>query len=217
MERVFNFGAEALTAEELLALLMGVGHKRAPVRGIARDLLMAAGGQVGRLAGMTPPQLRKVRGIGAARAAQVLAALELARRWYTEPSEDRPLIRSALDIVTMLPHLRDLTATEYHLLVLDTQYAVSSTIRLQTGLSCCAQVKRRAFDQRTVFRAAIPKAPEALVLVHNHPNGDPSPSDADRELTRHLAIGGRLLDIPICDHVIVGRDTHISFLEHEWL
>ena len=211
--RLTHHGADRLTTEELLALVIGTAGPRDSVGGIANDILARAEGSLRQLARLPNHELRRVHGVGPARVAQLRAALELGRRWRDEPSEERPRVRSPIDVVMMLaPQLTKLTASECHLLVLDRKHAVSRTVLLSHGPVCCAGVTKR-----TVFRKAIVESAAALMLVHNHPNGDPTPSPEDRELTKHLVSVSRLMEIPMYDHVIVGRGRYVSFLEEKWL
>jgi DNA repair protein RadC len=212
VQRLFQHGADKLTTEELLTLVVGTERDRDEVGRTGYDLLTLAGGRLSRLAGMASRMLREAHGMSPAREARLRAALELARRCAIEPSEDRPRINCPRDIFTMLPRLMSLTVSECHLLVLDTQHGVSRRILLHSDPSRCAQV-----DSRTLFWSAIPELPAALALVHNHPNGNPSPSRAERAHAHALSTAGRVLDIPIYDHVIVGRDDYVSFQEKQWI
>jgi DNA repair protein RadC len=139
--------------------------------------------------------------------------MELAHRWGKEPSEDRPRVRSPIDIVDRFaPRMRDLPVEEFHVIVLDTQHGLQRDITVTQGLLSSSPV-----HSREVFRVAIREGAAAIVLLHNHPSGDPTPSPEDRVITQQLATAGRLLDIPVYDHVIIGRDRYTSFLEERWL
>jgi DNA repair protein RadC len=130
-----------------------------------------------------------------------------------EPPEERPRVRSPIDIVARFaPRLRDLTVEEFHVIVLDTQHGLQRDITVTHGLLSSSPV-----HTREVFRVAITEGAAAIVLLHNHPSGDPTPSAEDHVITMQLATAGRLLDIPVYDHVIIGRDRYTSFLEERWL
>jgi len=123
------------------------------------------------------------------------------------------MVRSPLDIVMKFaPRMRDLTVEEFHVIVLDTQHGLQRDITVTHGLLSSSPV-----HTREVFQAAIVEGAAAIILLHNHPSGDPTPSPEDRVLTQQLATAGRLLDIPIHDHVIIGRDRYVSFREEQWL
>jgi DNA repair protein RadC len=133
--------------------------------------------------------LTKIQGIGKARAVVIHAALELGRRLANEGRQEGMAMRSPRDVYRIFgPRLEDLPVEEFHVGVLDAQH-------------------------REVFREAIAERAAALILVHNHPSGDPTPSSDDRLVTEQLVAAGRLLDIPVHDHVIVGRGRYTSFAE----
>ena len=212
-ERLFQFGAGQLTTVELLATLVGSGGTGHSALDTGHAIMAAAGGSLRRLGSRTPAELTHIAGVGPARAARLCAALELAWRRLEEQLEERPLIRSPADIVARAaPRMRDLTVEEFHVLVLDTQHAIRRDITVTRGLLNSSPV-----DTREVFQQAIVEHAESIVLLHNHPSGDPTPSPEDRVLTYQLATAGRLLGIPIYDHVIIGADRYVSFLEQEWL
>lgn len=212
-ERAYQLGADQLTTVELLALLVGSGGPGHSALDTGHAILAAAGGSLRRLRSRTPAELTHIAGVGPARAVRLLAALALAPRLVQEELEDRPLVRSPADIVVRVaPHMRDLRVEEFHVILLDTQHAIQRDITVTRGLLNSSPVHTRG-----VFQAAIVEDAESVVLVHNHPSGDPTPSPEDRVLTQRLVTAGRLLDIPIYDHVIIGRERYVSFLEQEWL
>jgi DNA repair protein RadC len=207
-ERLRALGPAALTAVELLAILLGTGTSKRDAAAVAEDLLAAAGGSVRALARQPVGALARVRGVGGAKAARVAAALELARRAATD-ADVGERIRSPADVHRRCgPALRDLTVEEFRLLALDTQHGVVRELLITRGLLDSSLV-----HPREVFRAAIAEAAAGIVVVHNHPSGDPAPSADDRAVTRQLVEAGRLLDIPVYDHVIVGGDRYFSFAE----
>ncbi len=117
------------------------------------------------------------------------------------------------DIVAVYaPRLRDLTFEEFHVVARDTQHGIERSVCVSRGTLSSTSV-----DARNVFRAEIEAVAAAIVLVHNHPSGDPTPSPEDRQFTMQLAIAGRLINIPIYDHIIIGREGFVSFLEQQWL
>jgi DNA repair protein RadC len=192
---------------------MGSGGPGHSALDTGRAILAEAGGSLRRLRSRPPAELTRILGVGPARAVTIHAALELARRWLEEASEERPRVRSPADIVARFaPRLRDLTVEEFHVIVLDTQHGLQRDITVTQGLLSSSPV-----HTREVFKVAITEGAAAIVLLHNHPSGDPTPSPEDRTITQTLATAGRLLDIPIYDHVIIGRDRYTSFLEERWL
>jgi DNA repair protein RadC len=145
--------------------------------------------------------------VGPAKAARLLAALELGARLTREARPEPPRIRSPDDVVRIAgQRLRDLAVEEFHLLALDSQSRVTRDVLITRGLLNSSLV-----HPREVFRAAIAEAAAGIILVHNHPSGDPTPSAEDQAVTRQLVAAGELLDVPVYDHVIVAGDQYTSF------
>jgi DNA repair protein RadC len=208
-ERLRTLGPAALTAVELLAILLGTGTSRRDAAAVAGDVLAAAGGSLRALARRPVGALAGVAGVGAAKAARIAAALELARRLAVETPADAEGVTSPAEVHRRFgPALRDLAVEEFRLLVLDTQHRLVRDLLVTRGLLDSSLV-----HPREVFRAAIAEAAAAVVVVHNHPSGNPAPSADDRAVTRQLVEAGKLLDIPVYDHVIIGGDRYFSFAE----
>jgi DNA repair protein RadC len=202
-------GAQALSTPELLALLVGTGVEGQSALALAHGLLARAGGSLRRLAKEPTGSLTSVAGIGAARAVAVLAALELGRRAAAETREDGVPLRSPRDVYAAFAgRLEDCVVEEFHVAVLDAQHRLERDVTVTRGILDASLV-----HPREVFREAIAERASAIVLVHNHPSGDPTPSNEDRIVTRQLVAAGRLLDIPVHDHVIIGRGRYVSFAE----
>ena len=208
-ERLHADGPGALATRELLAILIGSGREGASAIDIAGGLLQSARGSLRRLAGTTPAQLAAVQGIGPAVAARISAALELGRRLAREGPQERTRIRGPREVYDLCaPAMRDLSQEEFRVLLLNTQHAVLREITVTRGTLDASVV-----HPREVFRAAITESAAAMILVHNHPSGDPTPSPEDRDVTRQLAEAGRLVGIPVLDHVILGDGRYVSFVE----
>ena len=206
-ERLWSLGPSALTSVELLAILLGTGDGRRRSMEVAGDLLMVSGGSLRGLAARPSAELLRMRGVGPAKAARLLAAFELATRITQESRPPVPRIREPADVSRLMgPRLRDLPVEEFHLLALDSQSQVLRDVLITRGLLNSSLV-----HPREVFRAAIAEAAAGIIVVHNHPSGDPTPSAEDRAVTRQLAEAGRLLDLPVYDHVIVAGDRFVSF------
>jgi DNA repair protein RadC len=208
-ERLHADGAGALATRELLAILVGSGRAGASALDVAAELLRLSDGSLRRLAASSGAELAAVRGIGPAVAARVSAALELGRRLAREGPAERPRIRGPRDVYERCaPGLRDLAQEEFRVLMLNTQHAVVRELVITRGTLDTSVV-----HPREVFRSAITESAASLILVHNHPSGDPAPSAEDRAVTRQLAEAGRLLGIPVLDHVVVGDGRYVSFVE----
>lgn len=160
-----------------------------------------------RLAARPPAELLQVPGIGPAKAARLLAAFELAARLAREERPPLPRIREPEDVIRLFAtKLRDLAVEEFHLLALDSQSQVLREVMVTRGLLNSSLV-----HPREVFRHAIAEAAAGIIVVHNHPSGDPTPSAEDQSVTRQLIAAGRLLDLPLYDHVIIAGDRFLSF------
>ncbi len=206
-ERLWALGSQALTAGELLAILLGTGSGRQSAPEVAAHLLHLSDGSLRRLAARPPAELKQSPGIGPAKAARLLAAFELASRLSQEARPPVLRIREPEDVVRLFSaRLRDLQVEEFHLVALDSQSQVLRDILITRGLLNSSLV-----HPREVFRAAIAEAAAGIIVVHNHPSGDPTPSAEDRAVTRQLVEAGRLLDLPVYDHVIVAGDRFVSF------
>ena len=208
-ERLVDLGAHALGTAELLALLLGTGSGRRSALQLGHQVLAAADGSLRRLAGRPVAALTAIEGIGIARAVVIHAALELGRRLSGEAREEGAPVRSPRDVVALFaPRLEDLPVEEFHVAVLDSQHRLERDVTVTRGILNSSLV-----HPREVFREAIAERAAALILVHNHPSGDPAPSADDRAVTEQLVAAGRLLDIPVHDHVIIGRGRYTSFAE----
>ncbi|MBI4513273.1 MAG: DNA repair protein RadC [Gemmatimonadetes bacterium] len=208
-ERLRGLGPAALRTPELLAIIFGTGSARRSALQVAEDLYERFDRSLRRLAAVPVAQLEAVPGVGAARAVTVQAALELGRRAVKETRPESERIVSPRDVYMRFElRLRDLRQEEFHVLLLNTQNAVIREVMVSRGILDASVV-----HPREVFAPALVEAAASVVLVHNHPSGDPTPSAADREVTRQMCEAGRVLGIPVRDHVIVGNGRYISFLD----
>jgi DNA repair protein RadC len=206
-ERLWSLGAPALTTAELLAILIGTGSGRGDVLELAGGLLEVGEGSLRRLAQRPAAEFLRLPGIGLTKAARLLAAFELAARVSRELRPAAVRIREPDDVAHLFRNrLRDLQVEEFHLLALDSQSQVLREVLVTRGLLNSSLV-----HPREVFRAAIAEAAAGIIVVHNHPSGDPTPSAEDRAITRQLTAAGRLLDLPLYDHVIIAGDRFVSF------
>lgn len=206
-ERLWSLGPAALTTVELVAILLGTGSRGCTVLQTARSLLAVGDGSLRRLASRPPPELLRAAGVGPGKAARLLAAFELGARIAREGRPVLPRIREPEDVVRLFDgRLRDLQVEEFRLLALDSQSQVLREVLVTRGLLNSSLV-----HPREVFRPAIAEAAAGVIVVHNHPSGDPTPSAEDRVVTRQLVAAGQLLDLPLYDHVIIAGDRFVSF------
>ncbi len=208
-ERFRALGPAALRTAELLAILASSGAGGRSALEVAETLYDRFGRSLRRLGTAPGAQLMQVPGIGEARAVAILAALELGRRAAEEIRHDDDRVTTPRDVYRRFElRLRDLKQEEFHVLLLSTQNAVVRDVMVTRGILDASVV-----HPREVFAPALAEAAAALILVHNHPSGDPTPSPADREVTRQLVEAGRLLGVPVRDHIIVGNGRYASFLD----
>jgi len=208
-ERLLALGAGALTTVELLAILIGTGRAGVSAPDVAAALLAGGGPGLAQLARRTAAELAAVPGVGHAKAARIAAGLELGRRLQEEGRPDRTRIRSPADVYRWFaPRLADLAAEEFHVLALDSQSGILRDLLVTRGILNSSLV-----HPREVFRGAIAEAAAGIIVVHNHPSGDPTPSADDRAVTRQLVEAGKVLDLPVYDHVIIGASRYLSFAE----
>jgi DNA repair protein RadC len=208
-ERLIDLGAGVLSSAELLAILLGSGGTGRSALQVGQSVLAEAGGALRWIARQPVAALTTVPGVGTARAVMIHASLELGRRMAAEGRQDGTPIRSPRDVVEYFaPRMEDLPVEEFHVAVLDAQHRLERDITVTRGILNSSLV-----HPREVFREAIAERAAAVVLVHNHPSGDPAPSMDDRAVTEQLVAAGRLLDIPVHDHVIIGRGRYTSFAE----
>jgi DNA repair protein RadC len=208
-ERLWTVGPGALTGVELLAILLGTGCAGRDALAVAGDVLARVEGSLRRLASRPGAELALLPGVGRAKAGRILAALELGHRAAAEVEPPPARIRGPADVYRFYaPRLRDLPVEEFHVLALGSQSQVLRDLLITRGILNSSLV-----HPREVFRAAIAEAAAGIVVVHNHPSGDPTPSADDRAVTRQLVDAGRLLDVPVHDHVVVGGERYVSFAE----
>lgn len=212
-ERLWRLGPAALTAQELLALLLGTGCAGRDALEVAAVLLGRVDGSLARLASRPSVEVARTPGVGRAKAGRVAAALELGRRLSVEREPPPERIRGPADVHRLCgPRLRNLAVEEFHVLALGTQSQVLADLLITRGILNSSLV-----HPREVFRAAIAEAAAGIIVVHNHPSGDPTPSTDDRAVTRQLVEAGRLLDLPVYDHVVIAGDRYTSFAEAGFL
>jgi DNA repair protein RadC len=203
-ERLLRLGAGALSNTELIALLLGTGTNGENVLRLAERILARVGGLEG-LHRASLGDLQEIKGVGDSKRAQIMAAAELARRMAALPAPERDTIRNAEDAARLVADMAHLAQEQVRLLLLDPSKRVIARSTLYIGTASTTVVRIAE-----VYREAIQRAASALILAHNHPSGDPTPSPEDIELTRALVAAGRLLDIQFVDHLIIGRDGWLS-------
>jgi DNA repair protein RadC len=206
-EKLCRLGPTGLGDNELLAVVLGQGARGRDVLALAGALLDAAGGTAG-LSRTSIEDLRQVAGVGGARAAQVVAAVELGRRTVSASGQPRRFRHPRELAQWLLPQFGGRAVEQFGTVLLDARHGLLSARIVSVG-----SLDASAAHPREVFREAIVGRAAALVLFHNHPSGDPSPSRDDVAVTRRLVSAAAVLGIEIIDHVILGAGTYFSFRE----
>lgn len=208
-ERLQRWGEEALSTAELLAVILRTGAEGKSALDLAHELLAHFGGDLGRLFTAGFGELCQVRGIGPAKAAQLKACFELGKRAAALTPEVKPVVRSPRDIARLFSsEFKFLKQEHFACLLLDARNRVISKRTIFVGSLDASLV-----HPREVFREAIREAAAKVVLVHNHPSGDPTPSEEDIAITRQMVEAGKLVGIEVLDHVIIGGDDFVSMRE----
>ena len=208
LERLLVGEDDRLSDAELLSLLIGSGRDAEVFRVAAVDLLDRFG-TLRTLARASVRELTSVAGVGTAKAARVKSALTLATRMAQERRVARPRFLNSSDIYEHVQlDLRDLPQEVFEVLLLDAKNRLLRRTRISAGTLTGSLV-----HPREVFRPAVVEGAAAMVLLHNHPSGDPTPSSEDLEVTRRIVRAGEIIGIPILDHVIVGEGSYVSLAE----
>ena len=207
-ERLAFAGPSALSTAELLAIILRVGNRGESAVRMAERLLIRFGGITG-LAQSGYDELCQEHGIGQAKATQIKAALELGKRLVAASPQDRPQVRSPGDVANLVMlEMGLLEQEQLRVVLLDTKSAVIRLATVYTGSLNTAVVR-----VGEIFREAIRANCASLIIVHNHPSGDPTPSPEDVRVTEMIVEAGQLLDIAVLDHLIIGRNRFVSLKE----
>lgn len=214
-EKLMHRGASALNDDELLAIFLRTGTPGRSAIAIGAEMIKAAGGSLDRLAPLNVRELRHLaKGIGPAKACQLAAAFELGKRIARQSARREPLDTPEKVHAFLGPVLQNLPRESLRIVLLDTRHHLIHEEEVSLGT-----LNESLAHPREILRPALSHGAYAFVLVHNHPSGDPSPSEADRALTRRIREAAELVQIHFLDHVIIGRERpgappYFSFKEH---
>ena len=208
-EKLLDHGAGSLSSAELLAVVLRTGSEGESALGQARAVMESTGGGFRRLAAAGVAELCRTRGIGPVKAAQILAVLEIAKRFGQEEFEPGALFRGSYDVYA---HFRERLGGECH----EQFYAVlldNKNRKLKDVCISQGSLTSSVVHPREVYLPVIRESAAAVIFVHNHPSGDPTPSREDLDITRRLREVGDLVGIRVLDHVVIGRGRYVSFVD----
>lgn len=205
-ERLLKLGSEALSAQEILALILGRGVKGESVMVTSQKLLSRFGNLKG-IANASIEELTQTKGIGPAKAAQIKAALELSKRLEADVNENpKPMLKSPEDVAAAVKRqLKGKKKEHFLVLCLDTRNRLINDRLISIG-----SLDTSIVHPREVFKEAVSSSAASVIFVHNHPSGDPEPSKEDVELTKRLVKAGEIIGIDVLDHVIVCNENYLS-------
>ncbi len=207
-ERLLRQGPDALSEAELLAIILRVGAGKTTAVDLARKLITQFGGLRG-LDSTPVAALQQIKGMGDAKACQVKAALELAKRFSQQKWTQQERVQSSDDVYQYLHlRLRDLSREVFRVLFLTTRHDIIADKVLFEG-----SLTESVVSPREIISEALQHAAAALIIVHNHPSGDPHPSAEDKKVTEKIILACRPFDLRVLDHIIVGRDAYFSFAD----
>ncbi len=208
-EKLYIHGPEALSNEELLAIIIRTGNKTDSAIDLARKILSRDNRGLVHLRDTTIQELMETKGVGECKAAQILAAIEIGKRINYRDALSKIKITEPSTIANLyMDEMRYLQKEHFKIILLDTKNQIIVTEEISVGTLNASIV-----HPRDVFRAAIKRNSNSMILIHNHPSGDPTPSNEDINITNRLIDAGNLIGIKVLDHIIIGDNRYISFKE----
>jgi DNA repair protein RadC len=208
-EKLLLKGTAALSEAELIAILIGSGTARLSAVEVAKRILKQGGSNLNELARLTVNDLKKIKGIGEAKAITIVAALELGRRRKETTPEEKPKIASSADAFSLMKSdLIDLPHEEFWMILLNRANRVIKKKRISGG-----GVTGTVADPKIIYKIALEELACGIIVAHNHPSGNLSASQSDIDLTKKLKEAGKFLDIQLLDHLIVANQKYFSFAD----
>jgi len=208
-EKLMQKGTNSLSDAELLAILIGSGTKEETAVDVAKRILNQVGNNLNELARLSLKQLIKIKGIGEARAISIIAALELGKRRKLADVNIKPQINSSRDAFHIIhPTLEDLTIEEFWAIFLNRSNRVIDKIKISQG-----GVAGTVMDIKIIMKNALELLASSIIICHNHPSGNISPSNSDKDITKKIKEASALLDMQLLDHLIVTNHSYYSFAD----
>lgn len=210
-EKMIKSGTSVLSNAELIAAVIGSGSSQDSALTLAQRILSLDPKGLSHLAAVNFEELRSLRGIGISKASQIMAAVELGKRIYSEKAAVKVKIAGPSELAEkMMVDMRHLTKEVFKVVLLDTKNQIVSIEDISIG-----SLNASIVHPREVFQPAIRKSANAVVLIHNHPSGHPEPSTEDKRVTERLIEAGQLMGIQVLDHIVIGDLNYYSFKEHD--
>lgn len=208
-ERLLKEGAEVLSDIEILAILLRTGSRDATALDLA-SMIMSRFENLRRLLGATVEELGEIKGVGPAKACQIKAALELGRRTAQYSDQPRRVIKTPDDAAALvMEEMRHFDREHFRAILLNTKNQVIGTDKVSVGT-----LNSSVVHPRELFRNAIKRGAASVILLHNHPSGDPAPSREDKDITHRVMEAGKIIGIEVLDHIIIGDNKFISLKAH---
>jgi DNA repair protein RadC len=208
-EKLLLKGKSALSDAELIAILIGSGTRSISAVDVAKMILADADHNLNKLAKFSVQDLRKIKGIGEAKAISIVSALELGRRRKDSDFSEKVKITCSNDIYQIMkPELMDLPKEEFWVILLNRANGLIKKEQISSG-----GISGTVADPKIIFKVALDQYASSIILVHNHPSGNLKPSQSDIDLTKKMRSAGKLLEIPVLDHIIFGDEGYLSFAD----
>lgn len=207
-ERLIKYGVENITNEELLSIILKTGTKEKSVKDIALQILKEYK-SINNMKNITINKLSKINGIGIVKSIELIASIELGRRVYTSNNIDKIKVNTSKDIYDYFNELlKDKLQEHFYVVYLDNKKKIIDNKLLYVGT-----INGSVAHPREIFKYAYLESASFIICVHNHPSGDPTPSKEDITFTNNLIEIGKLNNIPVLDHIVIGNNTYYSFFE----
>lgn len=208
-EKLISYGVESLSNAELLALIIRTGNRQDTAIELGQKILSMDSRGLTHLSEVSAEQLMEINGVGKTKAAQILATIEIGKRLSRFSAQDKIKVSSPIVLVNLLmDEMKYLNKEHFRIAILDTKNQILTIEAISIGTLNASIV-----HPRDVFYAAIRRSANSIILIHNHPSGDPHPSNEDINITKRLVDAGNLLGIKVLDHIIIGDNKYISFKE----
>ncbi len=213
-ERLIKFGPSTLSDSQLLAIILRTGDSSQGISvvDLARNLLSTFG-SLRNLENASVSEICAIKGIGFAKAAELKACLEIGKRFVAESNVSNIKFRASEDVFNYyFPHMKNLKKEYFKLLLLDNKHKIIKDLTISEGSLTASIV-----HPREVFNPAIRESAAAVIFIHNHPSGDPAPSQEDKDLTQRLIKASEYIGIKVLDHIIIGDKEYFSFVDHKMI